>query len=190
MPVDGTAPAPPPAIALPDGRVAITADLLSDWLGFAAMQHRALEVMQTELTRTSHHVERATLDLSDRFRRLAGQMPEPSEQIAAIVTGLQFQDLATQRIAAINDSLAVLNAGLEALEIRIRAQIPPEGSAMAPREGPREWLNPLFDRFTLGEMRERFVRKLLLEGTALDENGALDVDAGRGDSSDGDIELF
>jgi methyl-accepting chemotaxis protein len=54
---------------------------------------------------------------------------------------------------------------------------------------PQEWLNHLLERFTLSEMRERFVRKLLLEGTALDENGVLDVDVGSSDSA-GDIELF
>ncbi|ALG70731.1 chemotaxis protein [Azospirillum thiophilum] len=109
-----------------------------------------------------------------------------SSTIAHVITGMQFQDLTKQRIEAINDSLAIMNAGLGELETRIRAQVP---AGVGARE-PQEWMNQLLDRFTLSEMRERFVRKLLLEGTALDENGVLDLDAGKGNSSSGDIELF
>ncbi|CAO3416785.1 Methyl-accepting chemotaxis transducer domain protein [Azospirillum doebereinerae] len=116
----------------------------------------------------------------------AGVSSDMSSTIAHVITGMQFQDLTKQRIEAINDSLAIMGAGLAELETRIRAQIPAGIGA----QEPQEWLNHLLDRFTLSEMRERFVRRLLLEGTALDENGVLDVDAGSGDSSGGDIELF
>lgn len=109
-----------------------------------------------------------------------------SSTIAHVITGMQFQDLTKQRIEAINDSLAIMSAGLGELETRIRAQVPP---AIGARE-PQEWLNQLMGRFTLSEMRERFVRRLLLEGTALDENGVLDLDAAGGSSAGGDIELF
>ncbi|CAO3407548.1 methyl-accepting chemotaxis protein [Azospirillum largimobile] len=109
-----------------------------------------------------------------------------SATIAHVITGMQFQDLTKQRIEAINDSLAIMSAGLGELETRIRAQVPP---GIGARE-PQEWLNQLMGRFTLSEMRERFVRKLLLEGTALDENGVLDLDVGGDNSSGGDIELF
>ncbi len=109
-----------------------------------------------------------------------------SATIGRVITGMQFQDLTKQRIEAINDSLAVLCVGLGDLESQIRAQVPPDVGA---RE-PQEWLNTLLGRFTLSEMRGRFVRKLLLEGTALDENGVLDVDASHSDSAGGDIELF
>ncbi|PWC34784.1 chemotaxis protein [Azospirillum sp. TSO35-2] len=359
------------ALAGQDGKVTVAADLLSTWLGFADVQRRTLDVVQTELSRTSAHVETATLDLSDRFRELAQKALDQSERVAQIVamagsveidgervpldtlvvgmqdvitdmvtnivtlsrhamsmvyllddvqkdvgeleksigdidtinrqtnflalnatieasrageagrtfavvaqevrhlsrstgelaermrtkvtavvkgvrnghdilrqiantdmspqmlakervdktmdslveqtahfqsvletaatvssdmsatiahviTGMQFQDLTKQRIEAINDSLAIMNAGLGELETRIRGELPP---GVVSRE-PREWLNQLLDRFTLSEMRERFVRKLLLEGTALDENGVLDVDVGGSNSSGGDIELF
>lgn len=111
---------------------------------------------------------------------------EMSSTIGRVITGMQFQDLTKQRIEAINDSLAVLCVGLSDLETQIRDQVPPDVGA---RE-PQEWLNTLLSRFTLSEMRGRFVRKLLLEGTALDENGVLDVDASHSDSAGGDIELF
>ncbi|WP_042695081.1 methyl-accepting chemotaxis protein [Azospirillum sp. B506] len=109
-----------------------------------------------------------------------------SSTIAHVITGMQFQDLTKQRIEAINDSLAIMSAGLGDLESRIRDQIPPD---IGVRE-PQEWLNQLMGRFTLSEMRERFVRKLLLEGTALDENGVLDLDVAGGSGAGGDIELF
>ena len=109
-----------------------------------------------------------------------------SATIAHVITGMQFQDLTKQRIEAINDSLAIMSAGLGELETKIRSQVPP---GIGARE-PQEWLNQLMGRFTLSEMRERFVRRLLLEGTALDENGVLDIDAAGGNSAGGDIELF
>lgn len=375
MAFDGAAPAtpatPPANKEGPDGKIAVTTDLLSTWLGFADVQRRTLDVVQTELNRTSRHVEDATLDLSDRFRQLAEKALDQSERverivelagsvaidgervpmdqlvvgmqdmitdmvsnivtlsrhamsmvyllddvqkdvaeleksigdidtinrqtnflalnatieagrageagrtfavvaqevrhlshstselagrmrskvtavvkgvrnghdilrqiantdmspqmlakervdktmdslveqtahfqsvletaatvssdmsatIAHVITGMQFQDLTKQRIEAINDSLAIMSAGLNDLETRIRAEVPPGVGASE----PQEWLNHLLGRFTLSEMRQRFVRKLLLEGTALDENGVLDVDVGAGDSSGGDIELF
>jgi methyl-accepting chemotaxis protein len=39
-------------------------------------------------------------------------------------------------------------------------------------------------------MRQRFVRRLLLEGTALDEHGILDVSTEAPQSGAGDVELF
>lgn len=120
------------------------------------------------------------------LRTAATASSDMSSTIAHVITGMQFQDLTKQRIEAINDSLAIMSAGLGELEARIRAQVPP---GIGARE-PQEWLNQLMGRFTLSEMRERFVRRLLLEGTALDENGVLDLDVAGGSGAGGDIELF
>ncbi|MBY6260552.1 methyl-accepting chemotaxis protein [Azospirillum sp. 412522] len=120
------------------------------------------------------------------LRTAATVSSDMSSTIAHVITGMQFQDLTKQRIEAINDSLAIMSAGLGELEARIRAQVPP---GIGARE-PQEWLNQLMGRFTLSEMRERFVRRLLLEGTALDENGVLDLDVAGGSGAGGDIELF
>lgn len=109
-----------------------------------------------------------------------------SSTIGHMVTGMQFQDLTKQRLEAINDSLAIMSAGLDELENRTRVELPASLNGRV----PQEWLDELLGRFRLSEMRQRFVRKLLLEGTALDEHGVLDVDAGQDDSSGGDIELF
>lgn len=116
----------------------------------------------------------------------AGVSNEMSHTIGHMVTGMQFQDLTKQRLEAVGDSLTVMAAGLEELEDRTRGCLP-AGSAIPV---PQAWLDHLLDRFRLSDMRQRFVRKLLMEGTALDLHGALDVDAGQDDSSGGDIELF
>ena len=68
-----------------NAKVAVTAELLSTWLGFADVQRRTLDVVQGELTRTSDHVETSTLDLSERFRELAQKALEQSERVAQIV---------------------------------------------------------------------------------------------------------
>lgn len=109
-----------------------------------------------------------------------------SQTIGHMVTGMQFQDLTKQRLEAVGDSLTVMGAGLEELEDRTRGCLPPGTDIVT----PQAWLDHLLDRFRLSDMRQRFVRKLLMEGTALDIHGALDVDAGQDDSSGGDIELF
>ena len=116
----------------------------------------------------------------------AGVSNEMSGTIGRMVTGMQFQDLTKQRLEAVGDSLTVMSAGLEELEDRTRGSLPPGSDIPV----PQAWLDHLLDRFRLSDMRQRFVRKLLMEGTALDLHGALDVDAGQDDSSGGDIELF
>lgn len=111
---------------------------------------------------------------------------EMSHAIGHIVTGMQFQDLAKQRIDAVNDCLAVTGGGLAELEARTRLVLPPDLSI----ETPQAWLDQLLGRFRLSEVRQRFVRRMLLEGSALDEHGALDALAGGDESSPADIQLF
>lgn len=111
---------------------------------------------------------------------------EMSTTIGRMVTGMQFQDLTKQRLEAVGDSLTVIAAGLADLETRTRTELPPDVQ-IAP---PQAWLDNLLGQFKLSDMRQRFVRQLLMEGSALDLHGALDVDAAHDDSSGGDIELF
>ncbi|MEI8396447.1 MAG: methyl-accepting chemotaxis protein [Rhodospirillaceae bacterium] len=111
---------------------------------------------------------------------------EMSIVIGRMVTGMQFQDLTKQRLEHVADSMNIISAGLEDLVARSRAAIP----AHVDIPFPREWLDNLLGRFTLSEMRTRFVRRLLLEGTALDEHGILDVSPEESQSGAGDVELF
>ncbi|MBP2313713.1 methyl-accepting chemotaxis protein [Azospirillum soli] len=141
-------------------------------------KERVDKTMESLVDQTNHfqHVLETAANVSSEMSATIGHM----------VTGMQFQDLTKQRLEAINDSLAIMVAGLDELENRTRVELPASMGAQV----PQEWLDELLGRFKLSEMRQRFVRKLLLEGTALDEHGALDVDAGHDDSSGGDIELF
>ena len=111
---------------------------------------------------------------------------EMSQVIGRMVTGMQFQDLTKQRLEHIADSLTIISGGLDDLVTRTRATFP-EGLEIPV---PTEWLNGLLERFTLSEMRQRFVRRLLMEGTALDEYGILDAGHEEPQSGGGDVELF
>lgn len=109
-----------------------------------------------------------------------------SDNIGRMITGMQFQDLAKQRLENVGDSLMVMAAGLEDLAGRTRDTLPDTFEVPI----HTAWLDTLLQRFTLSEMRQRFIRRLLLEGTALDENGALDAPPDDSESLEGDIELF
>ena len=116
----------------------------------------------------------------------SGASQEMSQVIGRMVTGMQFQDLTKQRLEHVADSMSIVTAGLEDLVASTRATIP-DGVDVP---FPQEWLDGLLGRFTLSEMRQRFVRRLLMEGTALDEHGILDADHEEPQSGGGDVELF
>lgn len=122
----------------------------------------------------------------------ASQSSDMSRTIGMMITRMQFQDLTKQRLEAVNDSLSIIAAGLGDLEQRTRGEIPDDVDIPV----PQEWLDALLDRFKLSEVRQRFVRRLFLEGTALDENGALDLSGVIDDNKqkqeeiEDDIELF
>ncbi len=131
------------------------------------------------------------------FQRVLSNTASSSEHISknigTMITGMQFQDYTKQKLEHVNDCLRVLDAALETLEIETRQVVPP---TLQP-EIPSAWIDQLLGRLTLSEVRQRFVRKLLLDGTALDAHGALDADVGHRDSarsSDDDeagaVELF
>lgn len=142
------------------------------------------KTMESLVVQTSHFQE--------VLAGAAAQSGDMSRTIASMVTRMQFQDLTKQRLEAVNDSLSVIAAGLNDLEARTRGEIP----AGVDIPVPKEWLDGLLDRFKLSEVRQRFVRRLLLEGSALDEHGVLDL-GGRPEEKtasvvepEGDIELF
>jgi len=109
-----------------------------------------------------------------------------SRTISRTVTGMQFQDLTKQQLEHVNDSLTVMAAGLDDLTQRTEAA---SAVPLTP-EFPQRWLDHLLERFTLGEIRERFVRRVLLEGTALDTAGVMEPAPQHADTDGGDIELF
>ena len=139
---------------------------------------RVDKTMESLVNQTNHfqQVLEGTSASSEEMSRVIGRM----------VTGMQFQDLAKQRLEHVADSLTIVTAGLEDLVSSTRATIP-DGVDVP---FPQEWLDGLLSRFTLSDMRQRFVRRLLMEGTALDEHGILDADHEEPQSGGGDVELF
>lgn len=139
------------------------------------------------LDKTMESLVAQTTHFQEVLETAASDSSEMSRTIGMMVTRMQFQDLTKQRIEAVNDSLAIMSAGLNDLERRTLAEMP----AGVEVQKPQEWLDALLQGFKLSEMRQRFVRKLLMEGSALDEHGVLDLGAAaQGDQVEDDIELF
>lgn len=139
------------------------------------------------LDKTMESLVAQTTHFQEVLETAASDSSEMSRTIGLMVTRMQFQDLTKQRIEAVNDSLAIMSAGLDDLETRTLAEMP----AGVDIPMPQEWLDKLLDRFKLSEMRQRFVRRLLMEGSALDEHSVLDLGpVGGGDQIEDDIELF
>lgn len=139
------------------------------------------------LDKTMESLVAQTTHFQEVLETAASDSSEMSRTIGLMVTRMQFQDLTKQRIEAVNDSLAIMSAGLNDLERRTLAEMP-DGVEV---QKPQEWLDALLQGFKLSEMRQRFVRKLLMEGSALDEHGVLDLGvAVDGDQVEDDIELF
>jgi methyl-accepting chemotaxis protein len=146
-----------------------------------------IDMTMMSLVSQSHHFQSVLQDA-------ARVSTEISAHINQVITRMQFQDLAKQRLDHVIDGMTVISAGLDELGGRTRSALPPGAEAAF----PQEWLDRLLAGMTLSELRQRFVRRMLLDGSALDANGALDHDAayaeadasyGSGDNDD-NIELF
>ena len=92
-----------------------------------------------------------------------------TRNIGQIVTRLQFQDLAKQHFEHVIDGMMLMKSGLEDLEDATGAV------DSSPEWDQSEWLTGLLSGLQVGPTRQRFLRDLLLGGTALDGIGALDV---------------
>lgn len=142
-------------------------------------KERVDKTMESLVTQTGHFQE--------VLKGAVATSANISHNIGQMVTGMQFQDLTKQQLEHVADSLAVIAVGLEELESSSRQELGSDIDA----EFPQAWLDSLLDRITLSEVRQRFVRRLLLEGSALDKLGALEPDHGGTDRDPGgDVELF
>lgn len=80
-----------------------------------------------------------------------------SADVDGMVTGIQFQDRTRQRLEHVIDTLHVVDQALQ--EIRgSSTDLHPELGDIPPDV---EWVKRLLERFTLGEMRARFVAQLI-----------------------------
>ncbi|MGO8919206.1 MAG: methyl-accepting chemotaxis protein [Stellaceae bacterium] len=109
---------------------------------------------------------------------------EISTDISGLITEMQFQDRARQRLEHVVDTLAVVADSLKELEGTTGSKLPE-----APKETPEQiaWLKQLAARYTLGELRARFVARVL-EGRSMEAvEPSSPVDD---DGAEGTVELF
>src|SRR3954451_9846125 len=116
-----------------------------------------IDMTMMSLVSQSHHFQSVLQDA-------ARVSTEISAHINQVITRMQFQDLAKHRLDHVIDGMTVISAGLNELGGRTRSALPPGAEAAF----PQEWLDRLLSGMTLSELRQRFVRRMLLDGTALE----------------------
>jgi methyl-accepting chemotaxis protein len=99
-----------------------------------------------------------------------------TRNIGQIVTRLQFQDLAKQHFEHVIDGMMLMKSGLEDLGTATSAAI--GGAPTSVPDDRSVWLSGLAAGLPVGAARQRFLRALLMGGSALDVIGALDVLSG------------
>ena len=82
-----------------------------------------------------------------------------SSTIGEMIIGMQYQDRAKQQLEHVIDSLNIMSVGLDELTSRTRMVAP----GVVPSQSI-DWFDHLLSRFTLSELRERFVRRMMQEG--------------------------
>lgn len=106
-----------------------------------------------------------------------------STDVDALITGMQFQDRARQRLDHISDTLNVIRLTFES--VRHETLIDANG-LVAPASLDMESIRNLLAGFTMSEFRERFVAHVI-EGKAVDWAGAASSERA---SENGTTELF
>lgn len=130
----------------------------------------------------------ALLSRGSRLESIVADAVEEAGVISAdvngMVTGIQFQDRTRQRLEHVIDTLHVVDQALE--EIRSSsAALHPE---LADAPPDVEWVKRLLERFTLGEMRARFVAQLIDDERPADPSTS--GMESNGPSTVGSMELF
>lgn len=107
-----------------------------------------------------------------------------SADVAGMITGIQFQDRTKQRLEHVVDTLHVLGEALDEIKAITAKEVPEVAAPSAP---DHEWIKNLLSRYTMSELRERFVAQIL-DGQAGDWGD--DKTAKDSPSSSGSMELF
>ncbi len=137
-----------------------------------------LEVLLSALVNRSDNLSAIVADAS----REAAQI---SADVDGMVTGIQFQDRTRQRLEHVIDTLHVIGRALEDTKSRTQAVLPELSGDTAP---DMEWVKSLLDKFTLSELRARFVAQLLDGQQPAETSG--DAAAAIGPAESGSVELF
>lgn len=110
-----------------------------------------------------------------------------SQNIAEIVTKMQFQDRTSQRLGLISSTLSVISETLSEMETGSSQHIGERGA----NDDNVQWIETMVSNMHLGEMRERFVNHLMFDESSELFEGGLENEASveHAQASD-DIELF
>jgi methyl-accepting chemotaxis protein len=136
-----------------------------------------LEVLMKALLRRGASLESIVADAVKEAEMI-------SADVDGMVTGIQFQDRTRQRLEHVVDALHVIDQAIEEIKSSTTTSLPELVGAVP----DIEWVKKLLERFTMSEMRARFVAQLL--------DGKLPADlpedmSGKGaTSSSGSVELF
>lgn len=130
---------------------------------------------------------KAMVERNGKLENIVADAVKESEVIAGdvegMITGIQFQDRTKQRLEHIVDTLHVIGEAIEEIKSSTASALP-DLAAEAP---DAEWVKTLLSRYTMSEMRERFVAQIL-GGAPMEMPEDLAADAGP--SSSGSMELF
>ncbi|MDF3809604.1 MULTISPECIES: methyl-accepting chemotaxis protein [Rhodopseudomonas] len=175
----------------------------------AATMNTELKLVREGLTSGQETLRRvATIDMSDnilakdRLDLLIGALAKRSAQLKTtvdsaiseaeiisgvvdgMVTGIQFQDRTKQRLEHVVETLNVIGEAVEEVKSSTVALVP-ELSELQPAD--MEWVRKLLDRYTLSEVRERFIAQVVDGHTSpLPEQSLAESEPAHG----GSVELF
>ena len=110
--------------------------------------------------------------------------------IYSVITRLQFQDRAKQRMENINATLKVMEQSVETFSTETQQTFEKNLDGRAPEE---DWFKSVIKELTLGEMRGRFLKAVFNEDDAFaeeNENTVPDKPGNKFFEDDDDIELF
>jgi methyl-accepting chemotaxis protein len=107
-----------------------------------------------------------------------------SADVEGMVTSIQFQDRTKQRLEHVVDTLHVIGEALEEIKSATAAEVPEHEGAPVPDTG---WVKDLLARYTMSDIRERFVAQIL-DGKPVDWGG--DAAEKGAPSPNGSMELF
>ncbi|WP_296512231.1 methyl-accepting chemotaxis protein [Rhodopseudomonas sp.] len=103
--------------------------------------------------------------------------------VDGMVTGIQFQDRTKQRLEHVVDTLHVLDEAVQEVKSST-LMVAPELSELEPAD--MEWVKKLLDRYTMSEVRERFIAQVIDgHATQMPEQAAES-----GPTQGGSVELF
>lgn len=148
--------------------------------------------MSDESVNANARVRTVMQTLVEQNGRVAGVLQQTAQttqaittEVSAAVVGMQFQDLAMQRLGNVGGALRALGAALEDMEQRT------PGGGLDPAEDglDREWVERMIAGCTLKEVRTRLTNRILAAGTAEVTFGTASGETAADDGLDG-IDLF